>query len=198
MWKGVSCLKIEITYPPVSKRGFQRRKLVKTMRWPILLAAYTCPIVNLCVGGKAWSVIVLMALYMLWTLVLSPDLVEYNRISQPIKLIACSCVLLALIDLLLAPGWAMLVVPLVCFAGLLVSAVLFFTDLEKQKQNMLPMLLLAVMALLGAVVGLSVWHGEGRWALAVMGSFSLALLITCILILGADFTREIRRRFHTR
>lgn len=191
-------MKIEPAYPPISKRGFQRRKLIKTVRWPVLLAAYTCPVINLCVGGKAWSVIVLMALYMLWTLVLSPDLVEYNRISQPIKLIACSCVLLALIDLLLAPGWAMPVVPLVCFAGLLVSSILFFTDLQKQKQNMLPMLLLAFMALLGAVVGLSVWHGDGRWALAAMGSFSLALLITCVLILGREFARELSRRFHTR
>ena len=191
-------MKIEPAYPPISRRGFQRRRLVKTVRWPMLLAAYTCPVVNLCIGGKAWSVIVLMALYMLWTLVLSPDLVEYNRISQPIKLITCSCILLALIDQLLAPGWAMLVVPLVCFAGLLISSILFFTDLQKQKQNMLPMLLLAVMALLGAAVGLSVWHGEGRWALAVMGSFLLALLITCVLILGREFTRELHRRFHTR
>lgn len=191
-------MKIEPAYPPISRRGFQRRRLVKTVRWPVLLAAYTCPVVNLCIGGKAWSVIVLMALYMLWTLVLSPDLVEYNRISQPIKLITCSCVLLALIDQLLAPGWAILVVPLVCFAGLLVSSILFFTDLQRQKQNMLPMLLLAVMALLGAAVGLSVWHGEGRWTLAVMGSFSLALLITCVLILGREFTRELHRRFHTR
>lgn len=191
-------MKIEITYPPVSKRGFQRRKLVKIARWPMLLAAYTCPVVNLCVGGKAWSVIVLMALYMLWTLVLSPDLVEYNRISQPIKAIVCSCILLILIDHFLAPGWAIEVVPMVCFAGLVASGVLFFTDLEQQKQNMLPMLLLAVLSLLASVVGLSVWHEESRWALAVMGSFAFALLFTCIVILGSEFTREIRRRFHTR
>lgn len=191
-------MKIELTYPPVSKRGFQRRKLVRIMRWPMLLVAYTCPIVNLCVGGKAWSVIVLTALYALWTLVFSPDLVEYNRISQPIKGIVFACILLTLIDVLLAPGWAMTVVPLVCFAGLMISSILFFTDLERQKQNMLPMLLLAVLSLLAAAVCLSVWRGEGRWALAAMGSFSLALLITCILILGSEFTREIRRRFHTR
>lgn len=191
-------MKIKLTYPTISKRGFQRRRLVKTIRWPMLLAAYVCPVVNLCVGGKAWSIVVLMALYTAWILVFSTDLVEYNRISQLIKGIVCACILLTLIDLLLAPGWAVFVVPLVCFAGLLTCAVLFFTDLEKQKQNMFPMLLLTVLSLLAAVIGLSVWHDPGRWVFAIMGSFSFALLFTCILILGTEFTRELRRRFHTR
>ena len=137
-----------------------------------------------------------MSLYTVWSLVLSPDLVEYNRISQFIKLITCSCILLTMIDIFLAPGWAIEVVPIVCFGGLTIAGVLFFTDLEKQKQNMLPMLLLIFLAIIGSIVGLCLWHEESRWALAVMGAFALALLFACAVTLGNDFVRELRRGFH--
>lgn len=191
-------MKVKITYPHGVKRKLQRRKFLRIARWPVLFAAVICPVLNLVTGGKAWSLIVLMALYMVWTLVLSPDLVEYNRISQFIKLITCSCVLLALIDIFLAPGWAIEVVPIVCVCALAVSGVLFFTDLERQKQNMLPMLLLIGLTLVGSIVGLCLWHEESNWALAVMGVFSLILLVACVVTLDKDFLRELRRRFHTK
>lgn len=189
-------MKIKITYPPVEKHKMQRKKFLSIIRWPVMFAAYICPILNLVIGGKAWSLIVLMSLYMLWSLVLSPDLVEYNRISQFIKLIVYSSILLVLIDAFLAPGWAIEVVPIVCFGGLIVSGVLFFTDMRRQKQNMMPMLFLIFFAILGSIIGLSVWHEESRWALAVMGALAVALLIACILLLGRDFLRELHRRFH--
>lgn len=191
-------MKLDITYPAVERRRLQRKKFLHIVRWPVLFAALICPVVNLVTGGAAWSIIVLMALYMLWTLVLSPDLVEYNRISQFIKTIVCTCILLTLIDVFLAPGWAIEVVPIVCFTGLAVAGILFFTDLERQKQNMLPMLLLILFAIAGSVIGLSLWHEESRWALAVMDVFAVCLLFACMVSLGSEFLRELKRRFHTK
>lgn len=86
----------------------------------------------------------------------------------------------------------------VCFFGLFGSAALFFTDLERQKQNMFPMLLLILVSLAASVAGLIGWHGEGRWALAVLGIVALILLLACISFLGPDFTRALKRRFHVR
>lgn len=189
-------MKVKNIYPAVEKRRLQRKKLIGIMRWPVLFASFICPVINITTGGKAWSIIVVMSLYMAWSLVLSPDLVEYNRISQFIKLIACSCVLLALIDIFLAPGWAIEVVPIVCFSGLTIAGILFFTDLDRQKQNMLPMLLLIFFAMAGSVIGLCLWRAESRWALVVMGAFAASLLVACIAALGTDFIRELKRRFH--
>ena len=62
-------MKIEITYPSVAKRTLQRRKLLHILRWPIWLIAYTSPILNLMLGGEAWSLIVLIGLYILWRFV---------------------------------------------------------------------------------------------------------------------------------
>lgn len=191
-------MKHKITYPPITKRKLQRRIFLNIIRWPVLLAVIVCPIVNMATGGKAWSIIVLMSIYMAWKLVISPDLIEYNRISQFIKLITCSCILLTLIDVFLAPGWAIEVVPIVCFTGLAIAGVLFFTDIERQKHNMLPMLLLIFLAIVCAVVGASIWHEETRWAIIVMGALAAFLLIACIITLGSDFLRELKRRFHVK
>lgn len=191
-------MQINITYPPVQKRKVQRKRFLNIIKWPILAAALACIIVNIAVGGKAWSAIVIMGIYMIWTLLLSPSLVEYNRISQTIKIILCSCIMLILINTLLVPGWAVQVVPMVCFGGLIVSAVLFLTDIERQKQNMLPMLLLIIISIAGAALGIYIWHNETIWPLIVMGAVAFALLIAVIVITRKDFIREIQRRFHVR
>ena len=124
-------MKIEVTYPAVPRRRLRRRRLKSAAGWILLLAAYICPVMNIVTGGKAWSVIVLISLYMVWTLLLSTDLVEYNRISQFTKVLVCSCALLTAIDVFISSGWAIEVVPIVCYAGLIVSGILFFTDFEK-------------------------------------------------------------------
>lgn len=191
-------MKIEVTYPPVKRWGRRLHRLLKGTKMTLLFAAYICIIVNIITGGLAWSLVVAASIYMVWTLALSPDMVEYNRISQSIRFIACACILLGMIGIFLVPGWAIEAVPIAGFSGLAISGVLFFTDLERQKQNMLPMLLLIAFGLISSVVGLSLWHGEDSWALAVMGAFALALLVACVVTLGNEFIRELNRRFHTR
>lgn len=191
-------MKPKITYPPVEKRKLQRKQFLRIIQWPVLFAVVASPIVNLAVGGKAWSLVVLLSIYMAWSLILSPDLVEYNRISQTIKTISFSCSLLALIDILLSPGWAINVVPIVCFGGLVISGTLFFTDIERQKQNMLPLLLLIVLAIIASVIGLGILKTTTKWPFIAMGGTALTLLSACIITLRGDFLRELKRRFHVK
>lgn len=191
-------MKVKVTYPPVQKEKVQRSDIIKWAKWLFLFTAYICPIINICAGGKAWSIIVLWSLFIVWTLIFSPSVIEYNRISQSIKLITHSCILLILINALLAPGWAAEVVPIVCLSGLIVVGVLFFTDLERQKHNMLPMLLLTIVAFIAAVIGLIVLHDCSRWPLVVMGAISFALLIACVLVFDGELVRELKKLFHAK
>ncbi len=189
---------IDITYPPKERGQFNRRRLLHILRWPFIAAAICCPIVNLCVGGPMWFIIALLSLHMIWALVLSPDLVEYNRTSQSIKIVVYSCILLTLIDVLIVPGWAAFVVPIVCFSGLALVATLFFTDLETQKHNMLPLILFIFFAIIASSVFLSIWHEKDFWPFIVLGALSVVLLFSFIIVLGADFKREMARRFHVK
>lgn len=191
-------MKIENVYPPQSKKKLFLDELRAWTKWPLIAAAYACPVINLLIGGKAWSVVALWGLWMLWSLVLSRDLVEYNRISQTSKLLFDGIVMLILIGTLLSPGWAEQVVPLVCIGGLVVIGILFFTDIEKQKQNMMPMLWLILFSVAAVIMIISFWTKNNNWEIALLATTALALLGGCYRVVGSDLPREIKKRFHTR
>ena len=192
-------MRIKISYPIPQKERLLRLRMIEFFKWPFAISAYICLILNAFVtGGRAWSVIVLWSLWIVWSNLISPALVEYNRISRFIKIISDACVLLILIDLLLSPGWAAEVAPIVCFSALMVAGVLFFTDFERQRQNFMPLLLLIIFSLGASVAGLIFLSVERSWPLVVMGAVALALLVMCIFAPGMRFIWELKKRFHTR
>ena len=188
-------MKIKITYPKVSPKIIKHQRLINFMKWPLLIAVVICPIINLITGGKAWSLVVLMSIYMAWNLVISRDLVEYNRISQFVKLITLTSLLLITIDVFLAPGWALEAVPILIFSGLIVTSVLFFTDIERQKQNIFPFLFLILLSIFSSIVYLSFYHEKDSWPLTVMGAVALFLLITLSITLKENIINELKKGF---
>lgn len=188
-------MKIKITYPKVSPKIIKHQRLINFMKWPLLIAVVICPIINLITGGKAWSLVVLMSIYMAWDLVISRDLVEYNRISQFVKIITLTSLLLITIDVFLAPGWALEAVPILIFSGLIVTSVLFFTDIERQKQNIFPFLFLILLSIISSIVGLSFYHEKDSWPLTVMGAVALFLLITLTITLKENIINELKKGF---
>ncbi len=188
-------MKIKITYPKVSPKIIKHQRLINFMKWPLLIAVVICPIINLITGGKAWSLVVLMSIYMAWDLVISRDLVEYNRISQFVKLITLTSLLLITIDVFLAPGWALEAVPILIFSGLIVTSVLFFTDIERQKQNIFPFLFLILLSIFSSIVGLSFYHEKDSWPLTVMGAVALFLFITLSITLKENIINELKKGF---
>lgn len=188
-------MKIKITYPKVSPKIIKHQRLINFMKWPLLIAVVICPIINLITGGKAWSLVVLMSIYMAWNLVISRDLVEYNRISQFVKLITLTSLLLIIIDIFLAPGWALEAVPILIFSGLIVTSVLFFTDIERQKQNIFPFLFLILLSIFSSIIGLSFYHEKDIWPLTVMGAVALFLFITLSITLKENIINELKKGF---
>jgi hypothetical protein len=197
-------MNINITYPELSKKRATREKLIRILRLPFVLSAFACPIVNIAVGGPAWSVVSLFGLYMIWNLAVAIDLIEYNRTSQFIKFITYSIIMLILIDTLLTPDypWGAIVIPIVTFSGLVVAAVLFFTDFERQRHNLMPLLIIDILCLLAAA-GMIIYIVEyavdmALWPYIVMGSVSLALLISFAFTLKGGLIAELKRRFHAK
>jgi hypothetical protein len=183
-------------YPHVEPKRIKTGHVRRFARVVFLIAAYVCPVVNLCAGGKAWSFVVLWSLWFFWSFLFAPDLVEYNRISQTSKLIAYSCVLLILIDTLLSPGWALFVVPLISCFGILVVGMLFFSDLERQKQNSMPMLWLVFASLALFISSLMGWPKISA-PMVALGAAAIAMLAACIAVLGGGLLSELKKRFHT-
>lgn len=163
----------------------------------IALAAASV-IVNICVGAPVWSPIAVWGLFMVWSLTISPDKIEYNRISQFVKLIIESCIMLVLVERLLAPGWIVEVLSIVCFGGLTLICILLYTDFERQRHNMLPIILLAVITLIVSVVFFFMQWPSVKWQTIVSLSLAAAVLIECIVIMSSNFKNEFRKMFHTK
>lgn len=191
-------MKIKIIYPTAAKRKVQRREVIRAARFPFLFAALIMVVINWATGGPAWCVIGLWSLWLVWSFLIAPDLVERNRISLWIRFITGSSIMLRIIDTLFPVGWSVEVVPIVVFCGLAVAAALFFTDLPRQSQNMLPMLILIAVSLFSSITGLLVVDYESRWALAVLGAIAGFLLVACVIVMGKGFIREVKKRFHVR
>ena len=170
--------------------------MLSVLRWPFLTAAAACIIVNIANAGPLWGIIAVLTLYIIWRMILSPDLVEYNRVSQSIKIVMWVSILLALIDLLLVHSFSLFVIPIVCFSGLVVSIVLFFTDLQRQKHNMLPLILFEVVSALGSAIALCLWKSPNNWPYIVLLSLSVVSFLAMVIVLGQDFKIELNRRFH--
>lgn len=188
-------MQINCTYPVLKPEKLHREAFISWMKVILFTGAVVSLCVNLAVGGKYWSVVVIWSIWMVWVQLLSPDLVGYNRISQFIKLIINTCILLILINFLLSPAWFVGSVSIICFSALIIVGLLFFTDLERQKENMLPILFLIFLSLAGSIIGLSVYHGSARWTLSVMLGVSICLFVACFVILGGEFIRQCQKIF---
>ena len=187
---------IEMIYPVIKKSLFSAEKMRKICSRIFLLAAYFCPIINFCVGGKAWSVIVLWSLWFVWTTFLTRPLIENNLISQTVRFFLNICVLFILIEVFLSSGWAAFVIPIFCFSVIVLLGVIFFMNTAKQKQNMMPMLWViggSLVAIGSAFLGLL----SMNWPTIVLGSTAFALLIASIAVLRHQFFLELKKRFHS-
>ena len=188
---------VKNTYPKITKVSRDRKRMLNIVRWPFLGVAVASPIVNLWIGGPLWCIIVILVLLVVWKMVLAPDLVELNRISQSIKATVWCSILIAAIDLLfINNSFALFVIPIVCFVGLAGCTVLFFTNLEIQKHNMLPLFNFIFISFIGSLIALHFYHGAYSWPLVVLLCLSVITLIALIIVLGQDFKIEMKRRFH--
>ncbi|NCC67471.1 MAG: hypothetical protein EOM14_04640 [Clostridia bacterium] len=190
-------MEVELIYPVMSRQSKARERWRSAVEWTLAAAAYACPIINLCVGGKAWSLVVVWSLWCVWRGILNRPLVEDNRISRSVDGLIYVAVMLVLIELFLSSGWAVFVIPMVCFGMLLVIATFFFTDLPRQRQNIMPMLWV-IAGTIVAVISALIIMPEINWPMLVMGFAALAMLIVSAVVMRWGLWLEIEKRFHTR
>ena len=135
---------------------------------------------------------------MLWSFTISPQLVEYNRLSNVAKLVTYSAILLVIIKYTIAPTMDISVIVLVGAGGLVLLGILFFSNLRRQKQNVFPLLLFIVMSVILGVVAIIIWRGKMSWPYIVFASIAIGFLLTIAIVLREDLLNEIKKRFHTK
>lgn len=193
-------MKMLNTYPPAKRQKIQKNRIIEYARWPFLMAAILLPIINLLTGTPWWSVIAVFGLWVVWNMLFATQLVEYNRISNTVKLITYTAILLLLIYWLLDPKWegVINVIAIVSFSGVTLLGILFFSNLHKQRHNLFPLLLFIVAVVAFGITGIIIWRGRASWEFITLLSTGVAFLVTTAIVLRKDLLREFAKRFHTK
>lgn len=192
-------MKMLNTYPPAKRQKIQKNRIIEYARWPFLMAAILLPIINLLTGTPWWSVIAVFGLWVVWNMLFATQLVEYNRISNTVKLITYTAIMLLLIYWLLDPKWegVINVIAIVSFSGVTLLGILFFSNLHKQRHNLFPLLLFIVAVVAFGITGIIIWRGRASWEFITLLSTGVAFLVTTAIVLRKDLLREFAKRFHT-
>jgi len=191
-------MEIKIIYPIRRRRASFWKFCCKTYTLIFVLSLFICPFINIIVGGKAWSVVVLLSAYTIWSSFISPSLYELNRTSQSIKLFMSILLLLISIDLLITGGWGMFVIPIVSFGELIICSALFFSDFERQKHNAIPFLFVSILAFIAGTVGIFAPFVEIRWVFIVLASISFCVLVCTIILLQKTIILDIKKQLNTK
>lgn len=193
-------MKMLNTYPPAKRQKIQKNRIIEYARWPFLMAAILLPIINLFTGTPWWSVIAVFGLWVVWNMLFATQLVEYNRISNTVKLITYTAIMLLLIYWLLDPKWegVINVIAIVSFSGVTLLGILFFSNLHKQRHNLFPLLLFIVAVVAFGITGIIIWRGRASWEFITLLSTGVAFLVTTAIVLRKDLLREFAKRFHTK
>lgn len=192
-------MQIKITYPVKKRRRNLWKLFCELYTILFITSIFVCPLVNLVVGGKLWCIVAVMGAYTVWVTFIYPSLFELNRISQFIKFLLCILVEILFIDVFLGLGdWGLFVVPIVSFGGLIIAAILFFSDFERQRHHAIPFILLTIASLAAGIVGICLEVVKIKWVFIVLASVALFFLITSIVTLRVSIIQDLKKKFNTK
>lgn len=137
----------------------------------------------------------LWSMWFTWTSFVSRPLVENSLISQATRFLLNSCILLVLIQVFLNGSLVNFVIPIVCFGVLVFLGIIFFMDISKQKQNIMPMLFVIGGSLAVIICAFIGWLSL-NWPTIALGSTAFAMLVASMVILRRQFFTELKKRFH--
>ena len=188
---------MNISYTKMKKGNLFMYHLRRILKWIFILGFIVCPIVNYYVGEPAWSVIVLVSIVFLWTTLLSPSVLEITSIGLVFRTGSFAIILTTLIGLLISPGWLGFVLPIIGFGTLAISGILFFSNLHKHRNNIMPLIWEILIALVAFLV-LFFKFDKLNWPTITMGSLAAIMAITGLIAFHKEIWRELRKRFHTK
>lgn len=189
-------MNIKYTYPKPKRKKQIRRTLKIITRYLFIFAGFVTLTLNTIIGGSAWSLVVVYSMYFAWNSFINTDLVEYNLISQSIKFISNSCILLILLSIIYDVSPLIEnVVPYIAITSVIIMTILYLSDMERQKRNLFPILLFVIVTVIAAGIYV-ITPSYNDWEMPVMGIMSLSFLILCLMSLRGEFLRELHKRFH--
>ncbi|HPE15222.1 MAG TPA: DUF6320 domain-containing protein [Bacilli bacterium] len=188
-------MKINSCYPSIEKKIKQEYKIYNIVCLMLTFSALTCIIINISVGGKPWSLLVVGGGIIFYLIFVYKPLIDNLFIRRFTYTIFAICGYLYLIDYVEGTSWSSYVIKIICFSVLIVQTIFLFTFYNKQKVQMIPIFLTTILSIIIAILalcGLIILN----WPLIVFGSIGTALLIIFFTILRKNFIKELKKYFY--
>ena len=177
-----------------------RRMILHALRiWTsrgLIGAFVVCAIVNLCVGGRPWILLVLLGEYILYLLFLYKEPIESSLLEQFTPIVYAVCGIL-----LVANWWGSdsveIALPMTYFGMLCGSFVLYLLEYRLYHRNLLPLAHCLLFAVFNALIGLALPWGL-NWPRIVLLSTSGFMVLVLVVLLRKTFWIECKKRFSTK
>lgn len=109
---------LEIWYPVPEQKIVNMLKLRRYVFRMFTFAGISCIIINICTGGRAWSVVTAVSLWLFWKNALEKVLVEDSAAERTSRFCMSTCVLLLMVELSLGVDCAAVAVPVLLLCAL--------------------------------------------------------------------------------
>lgn len=145
---------LRICYPLSRRRLLDLVRLRRAALRLLLAAGGVCDFVNICTGGSAWSLLVLVSMWLLWRGLLARPLVEDSLQERISRLMLGVCLLVLTVELLYGGSCTGIVLPVLLGSTLTVLALSFWLGRGQSLMPLLRLLALAELHLLVSAFGL--------------------------------------------
>ena len=145
---------IEMSYPVPRRLVLNLLKLRRAALRIFDFAGAVCVLANVCIGGPAWSAVVLVSLWLVWTNLLARPLVEDGAAERLSRLFLSVCALVLTIELVFGGSYTGIVLPVLLACTLVLLLAVYYLGRRRSLMPLLRLLALAVFDIAAALRGL--------------------------------------------
>lgn len=187
-------MKIEVVYPNNNLK-IKKPLLQKIIFIAFLITAVTCGIINIVIGGRAWSLCVIGAEILFWIIFVHKPVIENTVIGKISVAVLSVCAYLILLDVIYDNSWTLQAVPFIYFNILIINSIIFFFGFKRQKRNLLPLFFLVILSLAFFIASIA---GALKTSMQViiLGSAALSITVSGFLLFKEQIKLELKKKFH--
>lgn len=184
-------------YPNINKKINKFLLVRRILLITFLVSLIVCFIVNICVGGKPWTIYVFCSEAIFYLIFLNKPLIENTFIKRFSIIILSICILLYVIDRIEKIDFSYFVITIICFSLLIVQIITLFSSYKNQKRNIMPIfytsigsIVIIILALIGVI--------KLNWPIIVLGSIGLCILLLFFTLFRNVIIYELKKQFSTK
>lgn len=183
-------------YPFIETQQLIKNDIRRWSFFCLIGALGICGIVNLCLGGRPWVLLVAIGEYIIFTAFLSKESIESTILKRLVS------IMYAVLAILLVSAWwgsknMHVGFPMTTFGMLCLCGAIYLWRYRNNRTSPLPLLIFLVTSMLDSLTGIFLPWGL-NWPRIVLLSTSVFLILLTLVLFRKAIVVEMRKRFSVR